>query len=134
MVMQDGKVFEKSGVGISVVHGKMTPPMQAQMRSRGHKLVPPGEGESLPFSVVGVSCVTHPTNPHWLNTTCFCECRGTCPIKIVTSDLKFSSVSCWEEAGMSHHGSGHCCAVLKTNSTVRCWGAYWNSKFVGAPQ
>ena len=64
MVMQDGTTFEKSGVGISVVHGKMTPPMQAQMRSRGHKLVPPGEGESLPFSVVGVSCVTHPTNPH----------------------------------------------------------------------
>merc|ERR1719383_291914 len=64
MVLQDGEVFEKSGVGISVVHGKMNPQMAAQMRSRGHKLRPPVEGEPMPFSVVGVSCVTHPINPH----------------------------------------------------------------------
>jgi len=64
MVLQDGEVFEKSGVGISVVHSQMKPQMAAQMRSRGHSLRPPVEGEPMPFSVVGVSCVTHPTNPH----------------------------------------------------------------------
>jgi coproporphyrinogen III oxidase len=37
--------------------------MQASMRSRGHKLRPSNEGDSLPFHVVGVSCVTHPVNP-----------------------------------------------------------------------
>ena len=42
----------------------MNPQMAAQMRSRGHKLRPPVEGEPMPFSVVGVSCVTHPINPH----------------------------------------------------------------------
>ena len=44
---------------------KLNPGMQTAMRSRGHKLRPPAEGDSLPFSVVGVSCVTHPVNPHW---------------------------------------------------------------------
>ena len=38
--------------------------MQSQMRTRGHKLRPPNEGDSLPFSVVGVSCVTHPVSPY----------------------------------------------------------------------
>ena len=37
--------------------------MQAAMRSRGHKMRAANEGDELPFSVVGVSCVTHPTNP-----------------------------------------------------------------------
>lgn len=64
MVLQDGVVFEKSGVGVSVVHGNLTPGQQTAMRSRGHKLTTTNEGDSLPFSVVGVSCVTHPTNPH----------------------------------------------------------------------
>ena len=38
--------------------------MQQAMRSRGHKLKPPQDGDSLPFSVVGVSCVTHPISPY----------------------------------------------------------------------
>ena len=38
--------------------------MQQAMRSRGHKLKPPQDGDSLPFSVVGVSCVTHPISPN----------------------------------------------------------------------
>ena len=63
MVLQDGIDFEKSGVGISVVHGNLSPGQQTAMRSRGHTLKS-HEGESLPFSVVGVSCVTHPTNPY----------------------------------------------------------------------
>ncbi len=59
-VLQDGKAFEKAGVNISVVHGKLPPPAVKQMRSRGRNLP---EGEELPFYAVGVSCVIHPVNP-----------------------------------------------------------------------
>lgn len=44
-VLQDGRVFEKAGVNISVVSGVLPPGAVAQMRARGKKLV---EGE-LPF-------------------------------------------------------------------------------------
>lgn len=59
-VLQDGKTFEKAGVNISVVHGKLPPEAVKQMRSRGKDL--PGDKE-LPFYAVGVSSVIHPVNP-----------------------------------------------------------------------
>ena len=59
-VLQDGKTFEKAGVNISVVHGKLPPPAVKQMRSRGKNLP---EDRELPFYAVGVSCVVHPVNP-----------------------------------------------------------------------
>ena len=59
-VLQDGKVFEKAGVNISVVHGMLPPPAVKQMKGRGKDL--PGDRE-LPFYAVGVSCVIHPVNP-----------------------------------------------------------------------
>jgi coproporphyrinogen III oxidase len=37
-VLQDGKVFEKAGVNISVVHGKLSPEAAQQMRSRGRPI------------------------------------------------------------------------------------------------
>lgn len=55
-VIQDGDVFEKAGVNISVVEGKLPPGAVQQMRSRGKNL---SEGE-LPFFAAGVSCVIHP--------------------------------------------------------------------------
>ncbi|GLH03021.1 Oxygen-dependent coproporphyrinogen-III oxidase [Gryllus bimaculatus] len=58
-VLQDGEVFEKAGVNISVVSGTLSPQAVAQMRSRGKKLQ---EGE-LPFFAAGVSSVIHPRNP-----------------------------------------------------------------------
>lgn len=58
-VLQDGKVFEKAGVNISVVSGNLPPAAAAQMRTRGKKL---GEGK-LPFFAAGVSAVIHPRNP-----------------------------------------------------------------------
>ncbi|XP_055612128.1 oxygen-dependent coproporphyrinogen-III oxidase [Uranotaenia lowii] len=58
-VLQDGDVFEKAGVNISVVHGKLPPGAIQQMRSRGKKLA---DGE-LPFFAAGVSAVIHPRNP-----------------------------------------------------------------------
>ena len=59
-ILQDGKVFEKAGVNISVVHGNLPPAAVKQMRSRGKDLP---ENKELPFSAVGISCVIHPINP-----------------------------------------------------------------------
>lgn len=58
-VLQDGDVFEKAGVNISVVSGNLPAAAVQQMRSRGKNL---GEGP-LPFFAAGVSCVIHPRNP-----------------------------------------------------------------------
>lgn len=59
-VLQDGSVFEKAGVNISVVSGFLPPGAVAQMRSRGKQLK---EGK-LPFFAAGISAVIHPRNPH----------------------------------------------------------------------
>jgi coproporphyrinogen III oxidase len=58
-VLQDGDVFEKAGVNISVVSGTLPPGAVQQMRSRGKQL---GDG-ALPFFAAGVSAVIHPRNP-----------------------------------------------------------------------
>jgi coproporphyrinogen III oxidase len=63
-VIQDGQVFEKAGVNISVVHGKLPPAAVQQMRARG-KLIGAGEagGGGVPFFAAGISSVIHPKNP-----------------------------------------------------------------------
>ncbi|XP_038128180.1 oxygen-dependent coproporphyrinogen-III oxidase, mitochondrial [Cyprinodon tularosa] len=61
-VMQDGKVFEKAGVNVSVVFGYLTEEAAKQMRSRGKVLK--GKDGKLPFCAMGVSSVIHPRNPH----------------------------------------------------------------------
>lgn len=58
-VLQDGIVFEKAGVNISVVSGILPPGAVQQMRARGKVM---DEG-SLPFFAAGVSAVIHPRNP-----------------------------------------------------------------------
>ncbi|XP_063241071.1 oxygen-dependent coproporphyrinogen-III oxidase [Bacillus rossius redtenbacheri] len=58
-VLQEGRVFEKAGVNVSVVTGKLPPAAAQQMRARGKSLQ---EGE-LPFFAAGVSSVIHPRNP-----------------------------------------------------------------------
>lgn len=58
-VLQDGDVFEKAGVNISVVSGTLPAAAVQQMRSRGKNL---GEG-ALPFFAAGISAVIHPKNP-----------------------------------------------------------------------
>ncbi|MFT4704547.1 MAG: coproporphyrinogen III oxidase [Bradymonadia bacterium] len=52
-VLEDGEVFEKAGIGLSVVHGRFSEDFAATM---------PGDG--LDFSACGVSLVFHPRNPH----------------------------------------------------------------------
>ncbi|KAM9795855.1 oxygen-dependent coproporphyrinogen-III oxidase, mitochondrial [Syngnathus typhle] len=61
-VMQDGEVFEKAGVNVSVVFGNLTEEAAKQMRSRGKVLK--GKDGKLPFCAMGVSSVIHPKNPH----------------------------------------------------------------------
>lgn len=58
-VMQEGLVFEKAGVNISVVTGNLPPGAVAMMNSRGKKL----SSGTLPFFAAGVSAVIHPRNP-----------------------------------------------------------------------
>lgn len=87
-MMQDGKVFEKAGVNVSVVSGYLTEEAAKQMRSRG-KVLKGKDGKTglsqvhspfffptiklwillllpgkLPFCAMGVSSVIHPKNPH----------------------------------------------------------------------
>ncbi|KAK3684247.1 Coproporphyrinogen III oxidase [Podospora appendiculata] len=63
-VLQDGKVFEKAGVGVSVVYGTLPKPAIMKMRAN-HKNLPDGENipDSLEFFAAGLSLVVHPKNP-----------------------------------------------------------------------
>jgi coproporphyrinogen III oxidase len=60
-VLQDGNVFEKGGVNISVVYGTL--PKQAILKMRAdHKKID-ASVDSLPFFAAGLSMVLHPKNP-----------------------------------------------------------------------
>ena len=56
-IIQDGHVFEKAGVGVSVVHGLIPASAVAQMNARGKQLP---EGQEMPFFACGISSVIHP--------------------------------------------------------------------------
>lgn len=60
-VLEDGQVFEKAGVNISVVYGKLPAAAAQQMRARGK---PFKENSELKFFACGVSSVIHPRNPN----------------------------------------------------------------------
>ncbi|CAD6896070.1 unnamed protein product [Tilletia laevis] len=71
-VLQDGKTFEKAGVNISVVHGKLPPAAIRQMSADHAGLQertsynfdgPNAEVDGLPFYAAGLSLVVHPANP-----------------------------------------------------------------------
>ncbi|XP_012598568.1 oxygen-dependent coproporphyrinogen-III oxidase, mitochondrial [Microcebus murinus] len=61
-MLQDGNVFEKAGVSISVIHGSLSEEAAKQMRNRG-RVMKSNDGK-LPFTAMGVSSVIHPKNPH----------------------------------------------------------------------
>jgi coproporphyrinogen III oxidase len=61
--MQDGRVFEKAGVNVSIVHGMLPAAAAAQMAGGGKKLHAKPGGGGLPFYAVGISLVLHPRNP-----------------------------------------------------------------------
>ncbi|KAI0188091.1 Coproporphyrinogen III oxidase [Astrocystis sublimbata] len=60
-VLQEGNVFEKAGVNISVVYGTLPKPAMAKMREN-HKNIA-ADGETLDFYALGLSLVLHPRNP-----------------------------------------------------------------------
>ena len=62
-VISGGRVFEKGGVNISIIHGKLPPAAQKQMRA-DHSSLPADRNEALPFFATGLSIVLHPRNPH----------------------------------------------------------------------
>ncbi|XP_071819745.1 oxygen-dependent coproporphyrinogen-III oxidase-like isoform X1 [Apostichopus japonicus] len=59
-ILEDGEVFERAGVNISVVHGTLPVKTAQQMRARGRPL---DASKPLPFFAAGVSSVIHPRNP-----------------------------------------------------------------------
>lgn len=60
-VLQNGNVWEKAGVNVSVVYGTM--PADAYRAAVGHEVnIQPGD--RVPFFATGISSVMHPHNPH----------------------------------------------------------------------
>ncbi|KAK6215851.1 hypothetical protein LQW54_004031 [Pestalotiopsis sp. IQ-011] len=71
-VIEDGNVFERGGVMVSVVHGVMSGAAAvAQMRA-SHASIPK-DIDSLPYSAVGLSLIMHPKNP--MAPTVHMNCR-----------------------------------------------------------
>ena len=60
-VLQEGNVFEKAGVNISIVYGKLPRPAILKMRANHKNL--DTDVESLDFFAAGLSMVLHPHNP-----------------------------------------------------------------------
>lgn len=59
-VLQDGDVFEKAAVNISVVSGRLPKEAVSQMKARGKNIQ---DGEDVEFFAAGISSVIHPRNP-----------------------------------------------------------------------
>lgn len=64
MVLQNGTTFEKGGVNISVVHGKLPKEAVARMRADHANLISTAPDGSVNFFACGLSLVVHPHNPH----------------------------------------------------------------------
>lgn len=63
-VLQNGNVFEKAGVNVSVVYGTMPPEAVKAASERGvTRDVGYQPGEAVPFFAAGISSVMHPRNP-----------------------------------------------------------------------
>lgn len=62
-VLQDGKVFEKAGVNISIVHGKLNEAAINAMRANHASLSKAAGVSEVEFQVLGLSMIMHPRNP-----------------------------------------------------------------------
>ena len=61
-VLENGKVWEKAGVNLSVVHGTM--PQEALKAATERGATRSKNEADVPFFACGLSCVMHPRNPH----------------------------------------------------------------------
>lgn len=61
-VLQDGNVWEKAGVNVSVVYGSMPPTAYRAATERNIEISP--DAGRVPFFAAGISSVMHPRNPH----------------------------------------------------------------------
>lgn len=64
MVLQNGTTFEKGGVNISIVHGKLPPQAVLRMKADHRNLKGSAVDGSVNFFACGLSMVIHPHNPH----------------------------------------------------------------------
>ncbi|CAN8103492.1 unnamed protein product [Discula destructiva] len=64
-ILQDGAVFEKAGVGVSVVYGTLPKPAIEKMRINHKNIGGPAAEvpDKLEFFAAGLSLVVHPRNP-----------------------------------------------------------------------
>ncbi|CAH8582558.1 unnamed protein product [Heterobilharzia americana] len=60
-ILENGEVFEKAGVNISVITGNLSPMAAKEMRAR-HKDIDPNK--EYKFFACGISSVIHPLNPY----------------------------------------------------------------------
>ncbi|WWC65610.1 uncharacterized protein I303_108230 [Kwoniella dejecticola CBS 10117] len=61
-VLAGGRVFEKAGINVSIVHGMLPPRAQKAMLPDHPSL--PEPTDTKPFFATGLSIVIHPRNPH----------------------------------------------------------------------
>lgn len=61
-VLQDGNVWEKAGVNVSVVYGSMPASAYRAATERNIEISP--DAGRVPFFAAGISSVMHPRNPH----------------------------------------------------------------------
>jgi coproporphyrinogen III oxidase len=61
-VLTNGRVFEKAGVNVSIVHGNL--PVRGQQAMRADHSSLPISDAPVPFFATGLSIVIHPWNPH----------------------------------------------------------------------
>ena len=63
-VMQDGNIWEKAGVNVSVVYGSMPPEAYRAATGNAEALKGKENIGRVPFFAAGISSVMHPRNPH----------------------------------------------------------------------
>jgi coproporphyrinogen III oxidase len=68
--INEGKVFEKGGVNVSVVHGTLPPHAVQAMKADHSNLHPEKYPDGMPFFACGVSVVVHAHNPKVPTTHC----------------------------------------------------------------
>ncbi|KAK9416437.1 putative coproporphyrinogen oxidase [Seiridium unicorne] len=89
-MIEDGNVFERGGVLISIVHGKMSGGAVAAMRANHASIG--SEIDSLNYSATGLSLILHPKNP--LAPTVHANCRF-----LETFDSEGKLTACWFGGG-----------------------------------